>query len=80
MLRAGAAPVILASAMLHAPVAHAQDYTSGALSGTVRDASGATVSGATVTITSQATGTSRTLTSSSSGGYRATGLPAGRYD
>lgn len=58
----------------------AQDYTSGALSGTVTDEAGATVSGATVQISSQSLGIERTVTSTAQGGFRATGLPAGLYN
>jgi outer membrane receptor protein involved in Fe transport len=60
--------------------AFAQDYTSGALSGIVTDESGATVSGATVTISSESLGITRTVTTSSQGGFRVTALPAGLYN
>lgn len=43
--------------------------TSGKLIGTVSDASGSTVAGATVTITDNQTGRERTITSDSDGGY-----------
>ncbi len=59
--------------------AQAQDYTSGALLGTVTDAGGAPVVGATVTLTSTAQGQARTLTTNASGQFTATGLPAGEY-
>ena len=49
------------------------------LQGTIEDKSGAAVVGATVTITNQATGVSRTTTSSDSGFYRIAGLAPARY-
>jgi outer membrane receptor protein involved in Fe transport len=84
-LRASAAPLALlaagitASAGFVAP-AMAQDYTSGALTGTVTDEAGATVGGATVVISSQALGIERTVTTTPQGGFRVTGLPAGLYN
>jgi len=61
-----------------APVA-AQDYTSGALTGSVIDASGAPVVGAGVELTSEDQGFSRSTTTTSSGGFRITALPPGSY-
>ncbi|HLK34772.1 MAG TPA: carboxypeptidase-like regulatory domain-containing protein [Terriglobales bacterium] len=58
----------------------AQGGATGALSGTVQDASGAVISGAQVTITSDATGqVVRKLTSDSAGAFTATLLPVGSY-
>ena len=51
----------------------------GAIIGTVTDASGAVVPNATVTITNQATGTTRTIASNGDGLYSAPALPAGTY-
>ena len=51
----------------------------GEISGTVTDASGAIVSGATVTITNPATGFTRTLKSNESGLYNAPALNPGLY-
>ncbi len=59
--------------------ASAQDYTSGAIVGTVTDESG-NVDGATVTVTSTEQGFSRTTTTSSSGSFRIAGLAQGAYD
>ncbi|MFT4075165.1 MAG: TonB-dependent receptor [Asticcacaulis sp.] len=59
--------------------AEAQDYTSGAVIGSVSDSSGKPVSGATVTLTSAAQGQTRTLTSSAAGSFSATGLAPGEY-
>lgn len=70
---------LLTATSVIAPAA-AQDYTSGAVGGTVVDASGAPVSGATVTITSRAQGFSRSTTSSGSGGFRFVGLTPGAYE
>ncbi|MFN2532524.1 MAG: carboxypeptidase regulatory-like domain-containing protein [Pyrinomonadaceae bacterium] len=58
--------------------AEAQTTTVGSISGTVRDAKGAVVAGAEVSIQSE-TGLSRTLTSDENGFYLAPSLPAGRY-
>ncbi|MGA9658848.1 MAG: carboxypeptidase regulatory-like domain-containing protein, partial [Asticcacaulis sp.] len=60
-------------------VAQAQDYTSGALVGTVTDAAGAPVSNATVTLTSVAQGQARTATTNGNGQFTATGLQPGEY-
>jgi Carboxypeptidase regulatory-like domain len=57
----------------------AQSATTGALTGTVTDPSGAVISGATVTATSLATGQSRDATTDSSGLYRLSQLPPGNY-
>jgi outer membrane receptor protein involved in Fe transport len=86
-LRAGAALQALAlisagaglAAVGTAPAA-AQDYTSGAIGGTVKDEAGNAVSGATVTITSTAQGTKRTATTGSTGSFLINGLPNGTYD
>lgn len=64
---------------LTAPAA-AQDYTSGAISGTVTDEAGNPVEGATVTITSQSQGFTRTATTGASGAFRFSSLPAGSYN
>ena len=63
-----------------ATVASAQDYTSGGVVGTIVDADGNPVSGADVTLTSQAQGFSRDLTTGADGSFRATLLPQGAYD
>jgi hypothetical protein len=61
------------------PVAVAAQDT-GAITGTVRDSSGAVVPGATVKITSTAGGNNRTLTTNAEGDYLAAGLPGDTYD
>src|ERR1035437_8267871 len=57
----------------------AQVVTTGAITGTVTDATGANVPDATVTITNQGTGSSHTVTSGSSGFYSAESLTVGLY-
>jgi hypothetical protein len=57
----------------------AQSATTGGLTGTVTDPSGAVISGATVTVTSLATGQGRTTTTDTSGSYKFSLLPAGAY-
>src|SRR3990172_3011877 len=54
--------------------------TTGTILGTVMDASGAVVPGATITIRNVETGISRTLTSDAAGRYTAPQLPLGRYE
>src|SRR5215813_6309232 len=51
----------------------------GRISGTVTDASQSALPGATVAITNEATGLSRTLTTDQNGSYVATNLPVGSY-
>ncbi len=70
---------LLTATSVIAPAA-AQDYTSGGIDGYVVDAAGNPVVGATVEVTSQAQGFSRTASTSGSGQFRFTGLPQGRYD
>ncbi len=52
----------------------------GTLAGTITDASGALVPGATLTVTGAATGTSYTAISTSSGGYRIADMRLGAYN
>lgn len=76
-----AAAVAPSLALMAVPgVAMAQaSATQGALSGTVRDQGGSAVSGASVTVTSNAQGFSRTLSSDAQGNFRAVALPPGSY-
>jgi len=83
-LRAGAAPLALAIAAAAGAIATstpaaAQDYTSGSVGGTVTDEAGTPVSGATVTLTSDDQGFTRTTTSGANGAFRFVSLPAGAY-
>jgi hypothetical protein len=75
---AGGALVATVATMLPA-TAQAQDYTSGALVGTVTDASGKPVSGAAVTLTSKAVGQARSASTNVNGQFTATGLAPGEY-
>ncbi len=77
-----AAAMVPSMALMAVPgVAMAQaSATQGALSGTVSDQSGSPVSGASITVTSNAQGFSRTLTSDASGNFRAVALPPGSYN
>lgn len=60
--------------------AYAQvDYSTATLKGTVVDPQGAVVSGATVTVTNNATGIKRTTRSGSDGSYQLAALPPGTY-
>lgn len=67
--------LLLASGLL----LQAQLRTSGAINGTVLDASGATVPGASVELVDELTGNKKTATSNESGGFRFPELPAGTY-
>jgi outer membrane receptor protein involved in Fe transport len=53
--------------------------TTGSLVGTINDAAGATVAGATVVVTNKATNEKRTTVSSSSGEYQSLNLQPGQY-
>lgn len=73
-----AAGAVVVSTVL-APVAAAQDYTSGAVTGVVVSADGAPISGASVVLTSEAQGFERDTTSNASGAFRLPSLPPGSY-
>jgi len=74
-----AAPLAVTAIATAVPtLASAQDYTSGNIAGKVVGADGASIAGATVTVTS-AQGTTRTLTTGSDGSFFAPALQAGRY-
>ncbi len=62
-----------------APVAHAQSATTGAISGDVKDPSGALVPNAKVTLVNMATNATLVVTSNSLGRYTASQLLAGHY-
>ena len=57
-----------------------QAQSPGAISGTVKDASGAVVAGATITATNRETALVRTIPSGPDGHYQLRGLPVGVYD
>ena len=65
--------------MAFTPALMAQSSTTGALTGTLKDPSGAVVPNATVTVTSMATGQARVTTTSASGTYTVGFLPPGNY-
>ena len=69
---------LLVIAAVMAPSLMAQSLVSGDLTGTVTDPSGAVVSGATVTLKSDATGATRTTTTGSNGTYRFSLLQSGQ--
>ena len=71
--------LIVVGATMFAATAVAQ-VTTGSLSGTVVDPSGAVVSDATVTLINQGSGAKQQATTSSSGAFRFTFLSVGRYD
>jgi len=82
---AGTAAVLVmaavpAVALLAPSMAIAQDYTSGALTGSVADTAGAPVAGASITIRSVSQGFTRTVTSDSTGSFRFQLLPLGEYE
>src|SRR6266511_2075582 len=60
--------------------AFAQVTASSAIGGTVADQKGGVINGATVTVTSKATGAARTATKNYNGEYMIDFLPAGRYN
>src|SRR5208282_426563 len=80
-MRSGARVVILLAAIFLAfsTLVLAQTSTT-SLHGTVYDAKGAVVSGATVTITNPATSFTRTVKSDSQGRYQFLELPPAKYE
>ncbi|MDR5726177.1 MAG: carboxypeptidase regulatory-like domain-containing protein, partial [Terriglobia bacterium] len=62
-----------------AAAGYAQVASTGAISGTVTDSTGASLPSVTVTITNQGTGVARTVTTDSTGFYSAESIPAGTY-
>lgn len=70
---------VLLSAAITTTAGHAQDATSGSISGVVTDANGELVKGATVTLTNTDRNQVRTVTTNSKGAYTATSLPLGHY-
>src|SRR6202162_1835382 len=72
-MAAGAVVLFLSAAALHAQV------DTGAILGTVTDASGAEVRGATVTLTNEGTNAALSSATGSDGGFKFTPLPIGNY-
>jgi len=71
--------VCFAALFLCVSVSLAQTSTTGALTGTVTDPSGAVISGAAVTATNIGTGQERTSTTDATGAYKFSLLPPGNY-
>src|SRR5260370_4545763 len=72
--------LVLLLVLLAALPGYAQvDYATATLKGTVLDAQGAAVAGATVTATNLSTGISKTVTTSGDGSYRVPALTPGIY-
>lgn len=69
----------LACVLVLSAIAVMAQATTGSLRGTVTDANGGVVSGATVTVKSQATGSSTTATTNADGTFEATFLQPGDY-
>jgi|CZKL01.1.fsa_nt_gi hypothetical protein len=69
---------VLLAVLICSPYGHAQQ-TLGSLNGTVMDPSGAAIPGATVTITDEAIGVTRTAVSQANGFYQIFNLPIGTY-
>jgi iron complex outermembrane receptor protein len=76
--RTPAWPLVVALTLSALPALAQSTGSTGKISGTVRDASGAPVPGVTVTITNQATNATQTATSSADGAF-ALSLPPGVY-
>lgn len=71
-------PVILCVLIAFTATASAQTAT-GQISGTVQDSTGALIAGASVKVTSERTGVTRSTSTSSSGTFVVSSLPAGPY-
>ncbi len=71
---------LISVALLGLATLSAQSITTGDITGTVKDSSGAIVPGATITLRSADTGETRTQTTSQSGEYRFSTLRAGNYE
>ncbi len=61
------------------PAGRAQTASTGALTGVVTDATGGTITGASLRVTSQATGEVRTVVTGANGIYFVAALPPGPY-
>jgi hypothetical protein len=71
--------IVLLSSIFLLPTPLLAQVSTGAISGTISDPSGAAVGGATVTVTETATGATHTLRTDSAGFYSAEGLTVGQY-
>src|SRR5438132_10040654 len=70
----------MSKVVLYIPIFIMGQLTTGRITGTVTDQTGAAVPGATVTLKNTDTGISRTTLSQESGKYEASSLPAGNYE
>lgn len=75
LLGAGATTAFIAAT----PAAAQQDYTRGSVAGTVANEAGAPLAGATVTLTSNEQGFTRTATTDAAGRFEFNSLPTGDY-
>jgi iron complex outermembrane receptor protein len=73
------AAILVCALLITLSAAPASAQSSGRIVGTVRDANGAPVGGAPITVTNQETGASQVVRSASNGAYEAANLPAGLY-
>ena len=71
--------VVVLAGLIRPALAPAQTASTGALTGTVSDPTGAVVPGVRVEVTNSATGATRTVTTEERGGYRVPLLPPGIY-
>ncbi|HET6587492.1 MAG TPA: TonB-dependent receptor [Oleiagrimonas sp.] len=76
-IRKGILPFAIASLLAASPAVMAQNVTSSSVTGVVVDASGTPVSGATVTIVHEPSGTTRVVTTDAEGRYNARGMRVG---
>ncbi len=72
--------LLLGSTLILAGLCFGQAQTTGTISGTITDTSGAVVPGVKITVTNTATGLSQTTTTSGTGYYTVVNLPGGVYD
>src|ERR1700736_2438930 len=79
-VRTHLAALILAFLILSTLSALAQSASTGTLTGTVTDPTGAVIPGATVTVTDVATKAQRTTISNKDGQYVLANVPPGNYD
>jgi hypothetical protein len=70
---------LISALILFSTPSWSQSLTSGDITGTVLDPSGAAVANATVTLTNKDTGTTQTTTTNSTGAYRFSLLNPGKY-
>jgi Carboxypeptidase regulatory-like domain len=73
-------PSVLGLMVISAGLSFSQTQTTGTISGTITDATGAVIPGAKITLTNKGTGLSQTTTTNSAGYYVFPNLQAGTYD